>query len=204
MTGSYIRNLVRVSLTICAVVSVFMPAAYAVNSAAKNTGVVTREANGLHGMLMLTSDKDWQQKWDTPEKTIPTFNTSSELFIGETLSVLGFVSNPKLDDKGEVNVHCGLQLVTPTGKVVVSQAEIPCMTGKMTGKAANVYMLPAGAAVMAELTDEEGNWTVHYRITDKNRQTTIELKSSFELIHAEKPKLQEPNNQVIQQGAAQQ
>jgi hypothetical protein len=203
MTGSYIGNLVRVCLTICAVVSAFLPAAYAVNSAAKNTGVVMREANGLHGMLILTSDKDWQQKWDTPEKTIPKFNTSSELYIGETLSVLGFVSNPKLDDKGEVNIHCGLQLVTPTGKVVVSQTEIPCMTGKMTGKAANVYMLPAGAAVMAELTDEEGNWTAHYRITDKNRQTTIELKSSFELIHAEKPKLQEPSNQVIQQGAAQ-
>ncbi len=187
-------NFGRVSLTLFAAVVLSMPAAYAVNSTAKNTGVVTRDANGLQGMLMLTSDQDWQKKWNTPEQVTPMFNTSTELYLGETISVLGFVSNPQLDKQGELNIHCGLQLVTPTGKVVVSQDEIPCMTGKLAGKVLNVYMLPAGAVVKAELTDEAGNWTAHYRITDKNRHTTLELKNSFKLIHTERPGLKEPQS----------
>lgn len=187
MTGSFNRLMRNTCVVMYLAMLCHAPAAIGVSSSAKNDGVVTREAKGLHGMLLLTPDKDWQAKWQTPEQTIPEFNTRSTIYLGETLSVLGFVANAKSDTTGAINIHCALQLVTPSGKTVVSQPEATCMTGKIRGKTANLYMLPAGAAVMAEPSDEQGFWTVHYQITDKNRQVTLELKTSFELIHQRRP-----------------
>lgn len=54
--------------------------------------------NGFSGMLLVTPDTDWEQKWNTPPDTIPHFRTAKVVRVGERLVILTFFVNPLPDE----------------------------------------------------------------------------------------------------------
>ncbi len=187
--SSYCQRLQLTCASVAVIALLALPA-WAGSNTGTLSGAVSREAKGLHGLLLMTPDPDWQAKWDTPADTTPYIATTTEIYLGDTLSILGFVANPATDQQGEVNIFCAIQLVNATGKAVVAQPEVPCLEGKLSGPAKHSYLLPVGAQVLAELSDEPGRWTVHYQITDKHRAVTLKLQAHFDLIAKPNPATQ--------------
>lgn len=170
--------------------------AFAVSTTQKSDSVISKEHSGLKTMLMLTLDKNWQEIWDAVDNKVPEFRTSTEVYLGETLTMLAFVSGLKADKQGNVDIHCSIQLVDPKGKIQVNQPMQPCLQGEAPKLLTNLYMLPAGASILAEKSDQPGRWTVHYQVIDKVRNIQIELKNSFDLIPTQKPAKLDQSNVV--------
>lgn len=45
------------------------------------------------GILLVTPDTDWEQKWNTPPDTIPHFREAESVNVGEELVLLTFFVN---------------------------------------------------------------------------------------------------------------
>src|SRR5262245_50485976 len=69
-----------------------------------------KSIRGFAGMLLVTPDEDWQEKWNTPSSVVVHFNEAHEVSRGGKLFVLIFFSNPKLAVDGMVDVTCDLEV----------------------------------------------------------------------------------------------
>lgn len=137
--------------------------------------------NDFTGLLLVTPDADWQQKWNTSEATVPKFNQASTVRYGEQLSILTFFANPKADKSGNVDVVCNLKVVRPDGSLSVDAKDVQCAKGKLQGHPRNVRLSPAVLKFVGEESDPPGVWKVEVKLTDKVRGTSLTLKSQFEL-----------------------
>lgn len=177
----------RLLLLLLAMSLCHLPEVFAVSSTQKSDSVITKEHDGLKTMLMLTLDENWQEIWDAVDGNPPEFRTATKVYLGETLTMLAFVSGLKGDKQGIVDIHCSIQLVDAKGKIQVVQPMQPCLQGEAPEIPTNLFMLPAGASLLAEKSDSPGRWTVHYQVLDKVRNIKVELKNSFDLIPSQKP-----------------
>ena len=46
---------------------------------------------GMRTMTLVTPNKDWQEKWDTPRETLPYFNETSGVATGGSLFLITFL-----------------------------------------------------------------------------------------------------------------
>ena len=72
-----------------------------------------KSKKGFGGWVIVTSDKDWEEKWNTPPENVPRFNEAVNVNYGDSLTTLTFIINPALDAVGEANVLCDIQVVRP-------------------------------------------------------------------------------------------
>src|SRR4029077_8619518 len=56
---------------------------------------------GFGGWLVVTSDSDWQAKWETSPDTIPRFTEAKIVARSKTIFILTFFANPKLTESGQ-------------------------------------------------------------------------------------------------------
>jgi len=49
-----------------------------------------KSVNGVGGWLLVTSDKDWEAKWNTSPDTIPNFNEAHTVVVEKSLHILSF------------------------------------------------------------------------------------------------------------------
>lgn len=134
------------------------------------------------GVLLVTPDLDWRQKWNTPPDTIPRFREAKTVKVGERIVVLTFFVNPKTDDKRHVNVTCGIKVTRPNKTISVNERNIPCMRGSLIGDPSYIRLSPAVIEFVGENTDPLGRWLVEVDIEDANRKTTLRLQTQFTLI----------------------
>lgn len=134
---------------------------------------------GFSGNLLVTSDADWQEKWDTPPEVVPHFTEVEEVRLGGTLTVLGFVSNPALDANGHADVACDFDMLRPDGSSSTSGRDLPCLKGPLSGAPTQVYLTRAILGFLAESTDPRGRWTVRITFKDRQRQVELPLQTSF-------------------------
>ncbi|MCO5055749.1 hypothetical protein [Thermomonas sp.] len=66
----------------------------------------SKSKDGFAAMLLVTPDKDWQEKWNTPPEVAPHFSTAKEVEAGGEVFILSFLANPRLDVNGMANVTC--------------------------------------------------------------------------------------------------
>ena len=138
--------------------------------------------NDFAGVLVVTPDKDWQNKWKTSPDTIPYFTESNTVRIGEGLAILTLFANPKTDGSGNAMVLCGIKITRPNGTIAVDERQIPCMVGKLIGPANNLRLSPGVVEFVGEKGDPPGKWLVEVEIHDVNRATTLKLKTTFRLM----------------------
>ena len=46
---------------------------------------------GFGGVLLITPDKDWQEKWNTPKEHVPYFSEAKNVKVGDELTILLFL-----------------------------------------------------------------------------------------------------------------
>jgi len=141
-----------------------------------------KSINGFGGWLVVTPDKDWVQKWETPTENIPYLSEANEVKYGEELTILPFFINPKVNSVGEINIFCHIKITKPTGKTSIDQGNIPCANGKLHGDPRNIRLTTTVVKYIGEDKDPPGTWVVEFTITDNNKNISIPLKTKFTLI----------------------
>ena len=93
-----------------------------------------RTVGDFGGSLVLTTDPDWEQKWNTSPESVPHFSEKSGVSEGEKLFALIFIANPKLNDLRESDVTCDLKVSQPDGAPVVEQKAVVVSNNSSLGR----------------------------------------------------------------------
>lgn len=140
-----------------------------------------RSLNGLGGWLLVTSDEDWREKWDTPSDTVPNFKEVNTLRKGDKAFVLAFFANPKLAPDGQVDITCDLDATRPDGTTSIHQTDVTCFRGTIKGSPYNMYLSAPVIGFVGEASDPTGTWIIRVSLKDNLRKTVLPLKTSFTL-----------------------
>ncbi len=101
---------------------------FAPNTEARNA------VDGFGGWLLVTSDADWKQKWETSPNTVPHFVEAHTVARGKHVFILTFFANAKLTETGEADVTCDIDVVRPDGSSSVHQIDAVCFRGQLKGE----------------------------------------------------------------------
>lgn len=142
------------------------------------TAICAQQANGLGGILMITSDADWQARWSIPAAQAPHFTPADRLKVGQAIFFLVFITNPQKDAASDVNVSFDLKLTDPNGKI--SQEKGEALKGHYTGAPKDMALAPVGG-FDGEKTDPKGEYTLDVTLHDLNRKIDLPLKVKFTL-----------------------
>lgn len=140
-----------------------------------------RSLNGLAGMLLVTPDADWREKWDTPASNIPKFKEATSVPRGKQVFILTFFANPKLDAEGRANLKCDFDITRPDGSASLHQADLSCFEGASKGNPYNMRLSAPAIGFTGDPGDPAGTWTVRVVLKDKVGNTVLPLKTSFVL-----------------------
>jgi len=140
-----------------------------------------RSLNGLGGSLLVTTDKDWREKWNTPAHTAPHFNEAKSITKGQQVFVLTFFAGARLDLDGNANLACDIDVMKPDGTPAIHQTDVVCAKGKILGGPYNTHLAAPVIGFSADVSDPTGTWTVRVALKDKLRDTVLPLKTSFTL-----------------------
>jgi len=149
-------------------------------SPVENTDAM-KSINGFGGWLVVTPDKDWEDKWNTPPNVTPSFTEAKEVSYGEQLTVLPFYINPKINAFGDQRVLCDIRVIRPDGSYSIDAEGVECAVGKIRGNPKNVRLTSALIKYIGEDGDPPGKWTVEINMIDVNRGVTVPLKAHFTL-----------------------
>jgi hypothetical protein len=141
-----------------------------------------KSSQGFGGLLLTTSDPDWEAKWNTPEHETPSYKEATTVRRGETVYTLIFLVNPKIDGKGQVNVRCDLKVTRPNGSVSIDEKNVECLGGALPGNPLNMRLAAPVLGFIGEATDPIGTWQVDVTLRDVPRGVTMSLHTSFELL----------------------
>lgn len=144
-----------------------------------------KSIKGFGGWLLITPDKDWATKWETPTETTPNFNEASEVRYGDQLAALTFFINPLLDSKRHINILCDIKVIRPDKTISYDNRNLDCASGVLNGDPRNVRLSNMIINFIGEDGDPAGSWVVEVNIIDKNRDVLIPLRAEFELISNE-------------------
>lgn len=133
------------------------------------------------GSLLATTDEDWEKKWNTPPETKPNFNKADVVPYGKKVFILTFFANPLADSLGNVNVRCDFKITDPTGKVSLSQQDVPGFSGRIAGSPYNLRLSVATIAFSGDPGDPAGTWVVDVRLRDAVRNVALPLRTTFQL-----------------------
>ena len=142
-----------------------------------------KSVKGFGGWLIVTPDKDWSEKWNTPSHTTPYFSEASTVKYGEQLTILTFYINPLKDVEGNVNITCGIKITRPDNTVSVNNQNILCVKGRFPGNPRSVYLSPVVIKYSGDAGDPAGDWLIETVLTDRIRGARVVLTSKFTLIN---------------------
>lgn len=140
-----------------------------------------KSKDGFAASLLLTSDADWQAKWETPADTTPGFSEAHQVQLGEELFVLTFLSNPQLGKDGAAQVHCDVRMLRPDGSTSVDERDVPCFTARLPGPPTLLYMSTVQLKFVAEHGDPKGTWTAQVVVKDLLRDVSLPLQARFDV-----------------------
>lgn len=133
------------------------------------------------GSLLVTTDEDWEKKWNTPAETKPNFNKAGTVPYGKRIFILTFFANPKLDPQGKANVKCDFRLLAPTGKVALEQKDTICFAGAIQGSPYALHVSAPVVSFSGDPDDPSGTWRIEVVLRDVVRKVELPLRTSFEL-----------------------
>ena len=137
---------------------------------------------GFGGWLLVTPDKDWEQKWNTPFANIPYFSEAKNVKLGEEITILPFFANPKLDKISQFEILCDIQVEKPDGTFSIDEKNIPCAKGKLEQDPKSIFLTHTVIKYIGEKGDPFGVWTVYFVMKDSVRGVSVPLKTTFNLV----------------------
>ena len=144
-----------------------------------------KSVEGFGGLLIVTPDKDWEEKWNAP--TPPHFSGGSTVKKGGELFILTIYTNPQLDASGDANVTLDIDVRRPDGSSSTDAKGAVCFQGKLRGPPHNVYLCGPVVGFIGEPSDPVGDWSVRIKLIDNIRKVEIPLSTTFTLVNDEKP-----------------
>ncbi|NWB95478.1 hypothetical protein HX882_06195 [Pseudomonas gingeri] len=174
-------------LTVFIVMSLSWSSAYAGGFWIDSNGVPIpdtesrRSIGEFGGMLSITSDPDWKEKWSTPADTTPVFKEAKSITAGEKVFALIFFTNPGLNADHEVSITCDLKVTSPNGAESTNQRDAVCFQGRIQGSPKNLYLAAPVIGFVGEPSDPVGVWTVDITLKDNVRTVVMPLKATFVL-----------------------
>lgn len=142
---------------------------------------LSQKIDEFSGWLLITDDQDWREKWDTPEHSIPKFNETHEVRLGEKITILTFFRNPLADENGQIDIRCDLTITKPDGSLSFQQENMECANEKLQGAPGNLRLTSVIIDFIGELGDPYGRWTIEVTLKDANRGVEVPLQTYFEL-----------------------
>lgn len=136
---------------------------------------------GFGGLLVVTPDEDWEQKWNTPPEVGPQFSHASVVEKGGKLFVLTTYTNPGVDDSGKAHVTLDIDVKRPDGSSSMHTEDAVCFEGEFSGPPHNVYLCGPVVGFVGEQSDPAGIWSVQITLTDEIRKVSMPLSTHFEL-----------------------
>lgn len=138
-----------------------------------------RAMDDFAGILVATTDKDWEAKWKlTQRPAIPKFTKAGEVPRGKKVFILTFFSNAWTDTLGKAKVRCDLRITAPTGESTESP-DLPCFTGAIEGSPFNLRLATAVATWEGKGSDPSGEWIVDMILRDTLRSNALPLRTKF-------------------------
>ncbi len=134
---------------------------------------------GFAASLLVTTDDNWKEKWETPPETAPSFKRAEEIPYGKRVYILMFFANPQPGSDGQVKVTCDLIIKSPAGKVSFEQKNMTCFAGRIAGSLTNMYLSAPVVAFSGDPGDSPGTWLVQASLRDEIRQIELPLRYSF-------------------------
>jgi hypothetical protein len=132
--------------------------------------------------LLVTSDSDWEEKWDTPPDVRPTFTEATEVKRGGVVTLLIFISGPKPDRDQQLNVVCDLKTVRPDGSISIDMHDSPCLEGLLQGPVNSLRLSKLLVRFSADPGDLAGDWKFFVQVKDKNRGFVLPLSTVVKLV----------------------
>ena len=142
----------------------------------------SKVVDGFGGIVLVTSDVDWKEKWETPSDTTPVFNRVKEVHRGKKLFVLIFFANPLQDSNGQADVSCDIDSTRPNGTISTHQTDIACFKGLLKGDPHNTRLATRVIGFVGDPGDPAGEWQFHITLRDNVRHVALPLKTSFVLL----------------------
>jgi len=130
---------------------------------------------------LVTSDSDWQAKWQTPSDTIPNFSQAKVVSRGQQIFFLIFFANPLLKDGGTADVTCDVDVLRPDGKTTFHQLDMPCFKGAINEPVTRTFLSAPVIGWTGDSSDSSGTWVLRVLLKDNVRQVSVPLRTSFEL-----------------------
>lgn len=140
-----------------------------------------RTVEDFAGWLVVTSDQDWEAKWNTPPETVPQFTEAKSVGRGKKIFVLIFFANPKLDGEKRANITCDLKATRPDGTTSIDHQAAVCFQGHIKGSPYNMYLAAPVIGFVGEPSDPTGVWTIQTVLKDNLRKVVVPLKTTFTL-----------------------
>jgi hypothetical protein len=137
-----------------------------------------KSVQGFGGLLLLTQDADWKEKWARPEP--PRFTGSDTVKLGEKITALVFFVNALKDAGGNVHLQCDFLITRPDGSISTDAQDVDCFTGPVSGSDHNLRLVGVTPEFIGEAADLPGTWTINVRLTDTVRDVAVELQAPFE------------------------
>lgn len=150
-------------------------------SSSDSRGHAEASSGGVKALLLVTSDRDWKQKWDTSPDTIPQFTAATSVVDGGELAVLTFVTGPGLNAANRTEVDCDLRVTRPDGTFSIDHHDLPCFHTELRAHPDNTFLTQAGFSFVAETKDLRGNWKIDVTVKDRVRNVQLPLSTSFVL-----------------------
>lgn len=141
-----------------------------------------KSVGGFGGWVIVTSDADWQAKWETQSNTIPRFTEANTVSRGNRVFVLTFFANPKLNSAGEANVSCDIDVTRPDGTTSTHQSDVVCFRGVLKTDPHYTYLAAPVIGFIGDPGDPAGVWVVQVTLKDNIRHVVVPLKTSFALL----------------------
>jgi len=141
-----------------------------------------KSKSGFGGLLVITTDQDWEEKWSTPPETTPELNTTSTVRVGERITTLIFLINPLRDEDSQAHVRCDIRVTRPDGTLSADEKNMECFKRVVLDEhIRNVHLAAPYIGWMGEPGDPLGEWVTQVLLTDINRGVTLDLKIRFTL-----------------------
>lgn len=141
-----------------------------------------KSVSGFGGWVLVTSDADWQAKWETPSSSTPCFTEAKRVSRGSRVFVLTFFANPQVDSEGEANVTCDIGLVKPDGTMSTLKTNAVCFRGALRNDPHYTYLAAPVIGFVGDPGDPAGVWLIRVILKDNNRHVAVPLETSFVLV----------------------
>lgn len=142
-----------------------------------------KSINGFGGWLLITSDQNWKEKWESPESVPPLFTTAEQISLGDNITILTLYINPQTDLNNRISLTCDIKVTRPDGTPSYDETDLECADEELIGPASNVRLTYVVINFIAELSDPYGTWTIEVVLKDQNSHIEIPLRNSFELVN---------------------